>query len=132
MPESVSPSWGRVLTIAIAAIGAAVTIWTGVAYDWRDAALMVPWMALLAVICWATFWRPRVTVSDGGVELVNVTRTVFVPWPALHDLETRWALTLVTAYGRFTAWSAPAPGARACVDLDRWSAQGAGARAPAT
>jgi hypothetical protein len=110
--ESVRPWWGRALTIAIAAIGLAVTIWTGIGDSWTDAALTAPWMALLTLTCWATFWRPRVAVSDAGVELVNVSRTVFIPWPALHDIDTKWSLTLITAYGRFTAWSAAAPGAR--------------------
>jgi hypothetical protein len=110
--ESVSPWWGRALTIAIAAICLAVTIWTGIGYSWADAAVTAPWMALLTLTCWATFWRPRVTVSDAGVELVNVSRTVFIPWPALHDIDTKWSLTLITAYGRFRAWSAPAPGTR--------------------
>ena len=100
------------MTIAIAAISLAVTIWTGIADSWSDAALTAPWMALLTLTCWATFWRPRVAVSDAGVELVNVSRTVFIPWPALHDIDTKWSLTLITAYGRFRAWSAPAPGTR--------------------
>jgi hypothetical protein len=100
------------LTIAIATICGAVTIWTGVGSSWTDAALTAPWTALLTLICWATFWRPCVTVSDAGVELVNVSRTVFIPWPALHDLDTKWSLALITAYGRFRAWSAPAPGTR--------------------
>ena len=73
-------------------------------------------MALLvAGACWATFWRPRVEVSDAGVKVVNVTRTIRVPWPALRDIDTKWALTLDTAYGRYTVWSAPAPGARSAV-----------------
>jgi hypothetical protein len=113
--EAVRPWWGRALTVAIAAICVAVTLWTGIADSWTDAALTVPWMALLTLTCWATFWRPRVAVSDAGVELVNVSRTVFIPWPALQDIDTKWALTLITAYGRFRAWSAPAPGARAAL-----------------
>lgn len=112
MVESVRPWWGRALTIAIAAISLAVTLWTGIGYSWTDAALAAPWMALLTLTCWATFWRPCVAVSDAGVELVNVSRTVFIPWPALHDIDTKWSLTLITAYGRFRAWSAPAPGTR--------------------
>jgi hypothetical protein len=110
--ELVRPWWGRALTIVIAAICLAVTVWTGAADSWTDAALTVPWTALLTLACWATFWRPRVAVSDAGVELVNVTRTVFIPWPALQDIDTKWSLTVITAYGRFTAWSAPAPGTR--------------------
>jgi hypothetical protein len=110
--ESVRPWWGRVLTIVIGSISAAVTLWTGVAYSWADAGVTAPWMALLTLACWATFWRPRVAVSDAGVELVNVSRTIFIPWPALLGIDTKWSLTLITAYGRFTAWSAAAPGAR--------------------
>jgi hypothetical protein len=113
--EAVRPWWGRALTLAIAAICLSVTVWTGVSDSWTDAALTVPWMALLTLTCWATFWRPRVAVSDAGVELVNVSRTVFVPWPALQDIDTKWALTLITAYGQFRAWSAPAPGTRAAL-----------------
>jgi hypothetical protein len=113
--EAVRPWWGRALTIAIAAICLAVTLWTGIADSWTDAALTAPWTALLTLSCWATFWRPRVEVSDAGVELVNVSHTVFIPWPALHDIDTKWALTLITAYGRFRAWSAPAPGTRSAL-----------------
>jgi hypothetical protein len=113
--EVVRPWWGRALTVAIGAIGIAVTIWTGVGYSWKDAALTLPWTALLTLSCWATFWRPRVAVSDAGVEVVNVSHTVFVPWPALQDTDTKWTLTLITAYGRFRAWSAPAPGTRAAL-----------------
>jgi Bacterial PH domain len=113
--EAVRPGWGRALTLAIAAICLSVTIWTGVSDSWTDAALTVPWMALLTLTCWATFWRPCVAVSDAGVALVNVSRTVFIPWPALHDVDTKWALTLMTAHGRFRAWSAPAPGTRAAL-----------------
>ena len=37
-------------------------------------------------------------------------RTIDLPWPSIHAVDTKWALTLITAYGRFTAWAAPAPG----------------------
>jgi hypothetical protein len=73
--------------------------------------LTLPWVALFMTCCWAIFWRPSVEVSDAGVRMVNVTRTIDVPWPAVVDVETRYALTLDTAYGRFAAWAAPAPGA---------------------
>jgi hypothetical protein len=112
VPEEVRPWWGRVLTIVVAVICAGMTLSVGITGDWSDAGLMAPWTGLLVLLCWATFWRPRVVVSDGGVRLVNVSRTIDIPWPALRAIETRWALTLVTTYGRFTAWSAPAPGAR--------------------
>lgn len=76
-----------------------------------DALLALPWLLLLVVTCWAFFWRPCVTVSDAGVRLVNVTRTVFLPWPTIRAIDTRFALSLVTEFGRHSAWAAPAPGA---------------------
>lgn len=72
-----------------------------------------PWMALVALVMWAAYWNPKVIVDDGGVHMVNILRTVTVPWPAIKDIETKWSLTLVTAYGKYTAWAAPAPGGMA-------------------
>ena len=104
------PMLGRVLTVAVAAICGLTAIVVAVRGNLEDLLRLAPWLALLAGGCWATFWRPSVEVSDGGVRLVNVTRTIDVPWPAITGIETRWALTLLTAYGKFTAWAAPAPG----------------------
>jgi hypothetical protein len=101
----------RVLAVTIVVFSAVTTVLIGFLDSWTNAALALPWMSLFALAGWATFWRPRVVVSDAGVRLVNVSRTIDVPWPALQSIESRWALTLVTAYGRFTAWGAPAPGA---------------------
>lgn len=67
--------------------------------------LAAAWLVYLA------YWRPRVRVDRDGVEFVNTLRTVHVPWSALEQVETRFALTLVTARGRFVATAAPAPGA---------------------
>jgi len=115
MTEVLRPWWGRLLTAVITVISAAMVLFAGLRSGWQDAALVVPWAALVAGACWATFWRPCVEVSDAGIRVVNVTRTITVPWPALRAIDTKWALTLVTAYGRFAAWSAPAPGARGAV-----------------
>jgi hypothetical protein len=107
--EEFRSGFGRGLTVVIgvAAVFALVLITaTGGA---MDAALTLPWLALVVTCCWAVFWRPLVRVSDAGVRLVNVTRTIDVPWPALREVHTRYALTLVTAYGSFAAWAAPAP-----------------------
>ena len=68
------------------------------------------WVALPAVLAWATFWNPCIVVDDAGVLLVNVFRSIQLPWPAIQDIDTKWSLKLVTAYGSFSAWAAPAPG----------------------
>lgn len=67
-------------------------------------------IALVVFAAWMVLWRPCVLVSDDAVRLVNVTRTIEIPWPALIQVDTRFALTLRTPHGRYTASAAPAPG----------------------
>ena len=69
-------------------------------------------VALFGVLGWAAFWQPYVGVSDGGVTLANTLRTVEVPWPAVEEVDGRYGLRLLTAYGEFTGWAAPAPAGR--------------------
>ena len=105
------PAFGRGLAVAAAILGVGVVGFVAVTSGVGDAIATVPWVLLFTTCCWAIFWNPRVVVSDGSVRLVNVTRTIDVPWPAIVGVETRYALTLVTSYGRFAAWAAPAPSA---------------------
>jgi hypothetical protein len=72
-----------------------------------------PWVVLPAVLAWGIFWNPRIQVDESGVLLVNVFRSIRLPWPAIQSIDTKWALTLNTAYGSFGAWAAPAPGRHA-------------------
>ncbi|MGH9133919.1 MAG: PH domain-containing protein, partial [Ilumatobacteraceae bacterium] len=108
--EVFRPWFGRVLCGSIGAVClvamVVLTASDGPSALWRAG----PWLALVVGSCWALFWRPEVVVDDGGVRLVNVLRTVDLPWPSIHAVDTKWALTLITAYGRYTGWAAPAPG----------------------
>ena len=119
MQQSFRPWFGRALCVVIGVICAvalvALLVGDGVSALWRAG----PWLALVAGACWACFWRPEVVVDDGGVRLVNVFRTVHLPWPSIQAVDTKWALTLITAYGRFTGWAAPAPGMREAVRATR-------------
>ncbi|AGW41911.1 hypothetical protein O159_18900 [Leifsonia xyli subsp. cynodontis DSM 46306] len=101
--------FNRVLAVLIWAATAALAV--GLLVSLRDARLLflVP-CGLFALLAWAALWRPRLTVSDDGLELVNVTRTVEIPWPALINVETKYALTLFTPGRKFPVWAAPAPG----------------------
>jgi Bacterial PH domain len=108
------------------------------------------WLLAVSAALAALFWRPAVVVDDAGVELRNVLRDVRVPWPALQEIETRYALTLHAGGRRFASWAAPAPGRPStagrlsagvgatapsrhdhAVPDPRWTAGGAGA-APAS
>lgn len=106
--EIARPWFGRALagfTIVIAVV-ATVAMWAdrGAARGLR----LAPWTVLVALATWAAFWRPHVALDDAGVHVVNVLRTIHVPWASITDIGTRWALTLVTAQGTFLAWAAPA------------------------
>lgn len=112
-------AFGRGLTITIAVLAVSMVLFTAVGDGWRAALEAAPWLAVVVLICWAYFWRPRVEVSDAGVTLVNVTRSVAIAWPAIQDIDTQWALRLSTAHGRYAAWAAPAPGLRSAVTSRR-------------
>ncbi len=91
--------------VAVAALGEVSAVVDGPAALLRFAAPT----ALFGVLGWAAFVQPCVEVSDGGVRVANTWRTVEVPWPAIQDVDGRYGLRLVTAYGRVTAWGASAP-----------------------
>ncbi len=73
--------------------------------------LIVGWPLLgIALVGWWLFWYPLVAVADDGVTVRNPLSTVQIPWDALIDVDTKYALKLVTPSGSYTAWAAPAPG----------------------
>lgn len=74
--------------------------------------LGLPLLALSVCAARALFWQPAVRVSDEHVELVNVWRTVRLPWSSVQDLDTRWAFTVLADDRRWTAWAAPSSGRR--------------------
>jgi len=97
---------GRVLTVVTAVAGLACLV--AMAAGGSTELLRYGAVPLLVVlVVWAAFWRPQVEVSDGGIELRNVLRTVHVPWPAYRGADTRLALTIETTAGDYTAWATP-------------------------
>lgn len=102
------PAFGRILavvTVVVCALGA-----IGLVVADPAAALRYVWPILLVgVLAWALFWRPGLLVQEHGITVENVLRTLFVPWPSIVSIETRYSLTLHTAHGRVAVWAAPAP-----------------------
>ncbi|WP_041582986.1 PH domain-containing protein [Xylanimonas cellulosilytica] len=103
------PRFGRGLAVAVAGLGV-VGLVSGLATDWRATLPFLAPVAFVVLWMWAAYWHPAVIVTPAGVELRNVTRTIELPWPTIERVETRYALTLHTAYGDYAAWAAPAPG----------------------
>ena len=102
------PGSARATTIGVAAVAGLALVLT--ALDDVGAALRyLPVFAVVPAAVWAFYGRPAVVISDGGVALRNVLRTVELPWPAIQRIETKYALTLETAYGPYNAWAAPVP-----------------------
>lgn len=124
--------FNRGLAIALWVIVALLFVTTSVnAGSLRFAALALVPTAFGIVLGWVALWRPRMTVDDDHIEVVNVFHSVRVPWAALVHVDTRFALTLVTPGRRVSVWAAPAPG-RAGVALARRENQRHGNAVPAS
>src|SRR5690606_19617794 len=92
-----------VWVLCVAAVSAVI-----VANDARNLSLL-PFVAAIAVLAWSGLWRVSITVDDTLIEVRNAFSTVVVPWAALINVDTRFALTLVTPHGSYTSTAAPAP-----------------------
>jgi hypothetical protein len=104
----------QVLGVCAMAFGALAVGSLVYARAWSSLASYGAVCALVGLFGWSALWAAYVEVSDGGVVLRNVLRTIRLPWPAITDVDGRYGLRLDTAYGRrFTGWAAPAPTGRA-------------------
>lgn len=66
-------------------------------------------VALVGALAWAVFWNPRLEVGEDGITMVNVWRTVHVPWRRFKTADTRWALSVTTTDSvTYTSWAVPA------------------------
>ncbi|MBO3086462.1 PH domain-containing protein [Cellulomonas fengjieae] len=97
-------------TIASWAVIAGLTAAQGFEDGMTAVLRALPLAVALGLVAWLVFWHPRVDVTDHDVVLVNPLRTIRVPWAALINVETQYALALVTPGGRYRAWAAPGPG----------------------
>lgn len=128
------PVTGRVLTLCYAAFAVwwlvAGLVGSGQAGSGQagPAWTAIAWLVAVGAVMYAVLWRPAVVVDADGVLLLNVLRDVRVPWAALEAVETRYALTLVTAGRRYVSWAAGAPGRGSAVARFAHG-RGAGARA---
>jgi hypothetical protein len=101
--------FNRVLAIVIWALTATLFVTTLLGGQNSGTAALLP-SAFVALLAWTALWRPYVQVDAAGVRIRNVLRTVTVPWAALIQVDTRYALTLYTPGHAYAAWAAPAPG----------------------
>jgi hypothetical protein len=110
MDETVTlrPRFGRIPAASVALIAAAGIVAICVSGDLTQFRY-IGILLLLAFLSWLTYWRPAVILSPAGVEFINLFRTRRITWPAIQRIETKYALTIHTEAGKFTAWAAPSP-----------------------
>lgn len=82
--------------------------------------------AILALVVYLIWLRPRLILTNTSVEVVNPIQSITIPYSEIEDLQTKWALTIVHAKGRTTAWVAPAGGKRRWIadQTFRWYGSG--------
>lgn len=98
--------WFTGLAVLVAAAGLA-----SIAATEGPAGLASGWPLIgVAYVGWWLFWYPVVVIAPEAVTIRNPLVTVTVPWSRLIDVDTKYALKLVTPSGSYTAWAAPAPG----------------------
>lgn len=108
-----SSRYGRWLTI-VTVVAAAVAVIAVATHDGvADAAVLAAPAGLVVLVVWAMYWRPRVEVSDGLVEVRNVWRTALVPWPTFRGSTLKLSLVLHTTEGDVPVWAAPRASASA-------------------
>ena len=112
MNESVTlrPRFGKVLCFIVWLIMLITLVSLIATLDGGRILRYTPGLLLIAFGAWLLFWRPAVTVEPFGVEFINLLRTRVISWPAIQRIDTKYALTLYTSAGKYTAWAAPAPG----------------------
>jgi Bacterial PH domain len=98
-----------VLTVIVCVICGAALVTFVIVGDFAGLARYCWPLLLSGFLCWMLFWSPSVTVDPGGVVIRNLVREHRLTWPSIREIDTKFALTISTSAGKFTAWSAPAP-----------------------
>jgi len=101
--------FGLVLTVLVWCVCAAALVTIVVTGRWVDLARYGVLALLVAYVMWLLFWSPSVTIALSGVEVRNLLRVHEVSWPAIQNIDTKYALTLFTPRRKVVAWAAPAP-----------------------
>ncbi|MHA7986115.1 PH domain-containing protein [Rathayibacter sp. CAU 1779] len=108
-PVVLRPRFGQVLCVVVWAIIVVCLVSLATVRDGGGSLRFAPAFLLAAYLCWMLYWAPAVKLDSAGVSLVNIARTVRITWPAIATVETKYALTIRTASGKYTAWAAPGP-----------------------
>jgi hypothetical protein len=118
------PRFGLVLTVLVWCVCAAALVTMVVTGRWADLGRYGVLAVLVAYVMWLLFWSPSVTIALSGVSVRNLLRVHEVSWPAIQNVDTKYALTLTTPSGKIAAWAAPAPSRYASMRATKTDANG--------
>lgn len=104
--ETYRTAFSRVIAVLVAAVCAIGLVMTAVADLSATARGGWPFVVVGAG-AWALFWRPYVELNDAEAVLVNVFRTIRVPWVRVTAIDSRWSFTVHTDERRYSAWAVP-------------------------
>ena len=107
--ETVDSRFNRVLAIALWAISAVIAVSLFFIDRPSQLAYLIP-LAFVNLLVWEGLWRPSLTITDDGIGVRNPFRSIQIPWNALVNVDTKFALTLFTPGRKFEVWVAPSPG----------------------
>lgn len=107
--ETVNSRFNQVLAIGIWTISAVIAVSLFFIDRPSQLAYLVP-LAFVNLLVWEGLWRPTLVIKDDGVEVTNPLRDIHIPWTALVNVDTKFALTLFTPGRKFEVWIAPSPG----------------------
>jgi hypothetical protein len=66
--------------------------------------------AILSVLVFFFWIKPKLILRADGIEVINPFRTELIAYSDVLDLETKWSLAIVHTGGRTRVWVAPASG----------------------
>lgn len=116
--------FGLVITVLVWAVCAVAVVTMVVTGRWADLARYGALAVLVGYVVWLLFWSPSVTIAPSGVEVRNLLRVHDVSWPAIQNIDTKYALTLMTRARKVVAWAAPAPSRYATMRATKADASG--------
>jgi hypothetical protein len=107
--ETITSRFNRTIAIGVWAISLVIAVSLFFIDRPQQLAYLVP-LAFVNLLVWEALWRPELVVSDDGIAVTNPFRCVQVPWNALVNIDTKFALTLFTPGRKIEVWVAPSPG----------------------
>jgi len=116
--------FGLVITVLVWAVCAVAVVTMVVTGRWADLARYGALAVLVGYVVWLLFWSPSVTIAPSGVAVRNLLRVHDVSWPAIQNIDTKYALTLMTKARKVVAWAAPAPSRYATMRATKADASG--------